>query len=57
MARKAQWTKPINLLITEEMHSRIKEITNRKEISMAVWIRAAIKAKLQQEDCTNDKQR
>jgi predicted HicB family RNase H-like nuclease len=49
MARKAKWTKQLNLVISYEVHRSIKEITDKQEISMAEWIRTALDEKLKRE--------
>lgn len=37
--RHARFNKPLTVSITEEQYTKIKEITDRENISMAEWVR------------------
>jgi predicted CopG family antitoxin len=44
--RKKHFTKPLGLIISEEVYDRIIEETDREEKSVSSWIREAIEKKL-----------
>jgi len=46
MAKKKLYTKPLALLVTEEVHSNIMDICDQQELSYSEWIRDAIEHKL-----------
>ncbi len=46
MARKAQYTESLTVAFSPEIYSKIKNITNQKEISMADLVREIIQKEL-----------
>lgn len=44
--RKAQFIKSLTIALKPEVFGRIKEITDKQNISMADWVRGAIDAAL-----------
>jgi len=40
--KKAQFTKPLTVPLQPEVFYRIKQITDKEEIGMSQWVRAAI---------------
>jgi hypothetical protein len=39
--KEACFTKPLTIAFTEEIYLKIKELTDRKKISMGEWVRLA----------------
>ena len=50
---KRRYTRPITITLEEEVFERIKAITDREELSLSQWIRAAIKEFLVDEDAVS----
>ena len=55
--KKAQFTKQLTIMLHPAVFEQIKENTDRNEISISEWMRAATKLKLEQdeENKKNDK--
>jgi len=49
MAKRRSFTKPVALLVSDEIHKRILDICDRLEISISEWVRQAIDLKLDKE--------
>ena len=47
--KKATFTKPMTVSVRPEIYDRIKSITDKREISIADWVRAAIEKALENE--------
>ncbi len=45
--KKKQYTRPVSILLTEEMFDQVETITNEKDIGISDYIREAIKDKLE----------
>jgi len=44
--RKKHFTKPIGLIISEEVYNQVVEQTNKEEVTISEWIREAIDMRL-----------
>jgi len=49
MAKKAKWTKALNLMIAPTAYDKIKYVSDFEEISIAEWVRNALDEKLERE--------
>jgi len=47
--RKKHFTKQIGLIISEEAYNQLIEETNRREVTVSEWVRAAVEEKLSKE--------
>jgi metal-responsive CopG/Arc/MetJ family transcriptional regulator len=45
--RKRIFTTPITIIISQELHQQLKELTDQKNISLSEWVRDAINQKLE----------
>ena len=45
----AQFTKPLSVALRSEAFDQINEITDKRKISMAQWVRGAVDAALEKE--------
>lgn len=50
----AQFTKPLTVALRSEAFDQINEITDKRKISMAQWVRAAVDAALAKEKQKED---
>jgi len=46
MAKKKLYTKPLALLVSEEIHRKVMDTCDQRELSCSEWIRDAIEHKL-----------
>ena len=46
--KKAQFTKPLTIALSQSIFEEIKQITDDRQISMAEWVREAVDAALEE---------
>jgi len=49
MAKKKLYTKPLALLVSDDIHKKVMDICHQQELSYSEWIRDAIELKLNHE--------
>ena len=49
MTKKRLFTKPVALLVTDNVHEKLMALCENREISISEWVREAIDLKLGQE--------
>ena len=45
--RKRVFTTPITVIISQELHQQLQELTDQENISLSEWVRDAINQKLE----------